>query len=427
MNFKNLLFKVILLLILLPFTTFGQQKLIEDINKELIPIKLAESSYPTADFAPLKTKIEDRRIIALGEATHGTHEFFTLKNSIVKYLVKEMGFKVFVIEADFTGAQAMNDYIIKGNGNPKNALVKMGIGVWFTDEFLEMIEWMKGYNEMQTPENKVRFYGCDMQYATNSGKALIDGTVKFKKPLSEDAIKGIKLIIDYSYGQIDNAKIPLLNLTVKELNESAIDENDSLKLALDKRYVTSVLQTIEYAKASKFIFDKNIIRDERMADNCEWIYHHENNTKMILWAHNLHIAKNITRNDNLPMGYYLSQKFPNYYYAIGFDFNKGDFRAYNTQSKKYEVCSVPEVTSKKSVEYVFKQCSSPTFFLDFESIIKNSLIDDFINKNLDARAIGGAYNPNKQSDGKDGTDKKLKQMYNGILFVNETTAVKMLN
>lgn len=427
MNLLKIFFKTTLVSVLFPMCVLGQSELVEAINSKLIPIQSIENSNDLSDFSKIKELLKNKRIIALGEATHGTHEFFEMKRTLVEYLVKEMGFKVFVIEADYTGAQAMNTYIIDGKGNPIDALQKMGIGVWFTKEFLVMIEWMKKYNETQNFTNKIKFYGCDMQFAINSGKALIDGTVKFKTPLSADAIKGIKLIIDYKYGQVDKSQVDLLDNVVKELNESSVIEGDSMKLAFNRRYITSVLQTIEYAKTSKFIFDKNIIRDERMAENCEWIYNYENKNKMVIWAHNLHIAKNITKDNNLPMGYYLNKKFSEDYYAMGFDFNKGDFRAYNTETKKYGICTVPEINSKKSVEYIFKQCSSPRFFLDFDSNKKIDVINGFLNERLDARSIGGSYNPKKQLDGKDGTDQKLVTMYDGLIFFNQTSAVEMLN
>lgn len=353
MNLSKHYLKTILLLVLFPICAFSQNDLVKAINSKLVPIQSIENLNDFQEFSQLKIVLKDKRIVALGEATHGTHEFFAMKRTLIQYLVKEMSYKVFVIEADFAGATAMNSYILDGKGNPLDALKKMSIGVWCTKDFLEMVEWMKKYNETQTTENKVKFYGCDMQFAINSGTALIDGTVKFKIPLSANSIKGIKLIIDYRFSQVDKSQISLLDATAKELNEVSIVEEDSLKLELYKRYITCVLQTIELSK-TKYPYDGKIIRDQKMAENCEWIYNYEHKNKMIIWAHNLHVAKNITRDNNLPMGYYLNQKFSDTFYTIGFDFNKGEFRAYNTEAKAYGVWSVPEVTSKKSVEFIFK-------------------------------------------------------------------------
>lgn len=410
-------------MVLFPITAFGQNELVTEINSKLMPIKSVESLSDFQEFAQLKSVLKDKRIVALGEATHGTHEFFTMKSTLIQYLVQEMGFKVFVLEADFAGAKAMNSYIIDGKGNPIDAMKQMLVGVWSTKDFYEMVEWMKKYNEKQTPENKIRFYGCDMQFAINSGAALLDGTVKFKNALSANCMKGIKLMINYRYTKIDKSQIPLLDATAQELKEASIVEEDGLKLALYQRYITCVLQTIEYAKV-KYPYDGDIIRDQRMAENCEWIYNYEHNNKMIIWAHNLHVAKNITRNNNLPMGYYLNKKFPDTFYTIGFDFNKGEFSTKNTATKTFGVWSVPEVTSKKFVEYIFKQCEVPNFFLDFKSCQQNSVINEFLSKDLYARSIGAGFNPNNQSFGT--TNKKLNSIYDGIIFINKTTAVEIV-
>src|SRR5690606_36348548 len=80
--------------------SFGQDNLVKAINSKLIPIKSVEvSSDFFSDLEKLKVILKDKRIVGLGEATHGTHEFFTFKHRMLEFLVKEMGFKTFAIEA----------------------------------------------------------------------------------------------------------------------------------------------------------------------------------------------------------------------------------------------------------------------------------------------------------------------------------------
>jgi erythromycin esterase len=417
--------KFLWLMIFFPAVVFGQADLVGAINKKLIPLRSIENIDDLSDLASLKSILKDKNIIALGEATHGTHEFFTMKHHVVEFLIKEMGFRVFTIEADFAGTQSMNDYVLNGVGTPLQALQKMGIGVWLTKEFVSMVEWIKVYNATQPNDKKVVFYGCDMQWAINSGPYLIDGTVKFKTPLSEDAVKGINAAINFRYGQIDKSQVELLNTAARELSNAVILENDSSKSIVYKRYISSVLQTIQYAKA-KYLYDKDVIRDKAMAENCEWIYEHEHQHKMIVWAHNLHISREITKNNNLPMGSYLSKKFGGGYYAIGFGFNKGEFRAYNTELKKYTNCVVPDVTSKHSIEFIFKQCDVPNFILDFQSSSDVGLISDFLSEKLNSRAIGGGYDPQKRESGGWGAEQSLNKMYDALIFINQTTASLIL-
>lgn len=405
-----------------PFTSFSQLPLVTELNNKIFPLKSTELTIDNSDLEALKYQLKDKLIIGLGEATHGTHEFFTMKHRMVEFLVKEMGFKTFVIEADFAGAQAMNDYIINNEGSAINALKKMAIGVWFTKEFLEMIDWMKRYNSTQSFENKIKFYGCDMQLAMNSAEAVDTGTIKLARPLSEEAKKGLKLIQNFRNRKVKKSEIPAITLLQKELSTNRVLENDTVKSSLYNRYIQTILQTIDLSQM-EYHFKRDILRDEKMAENCDWIFQHESKNKMIIWAHNLHIAKDFTKNYNLPMGYYLNKKYPSTYYAIGFGFNRGSFRAYDTHEQKYQICTVPDVTIRKSTEYIFTQCTPSAFFLDFNLSRKVELINRFLNQKLSSRAIGAAYNPSKQRDGGDGTTKEQIKIYDALLFIKETTPV----
>src|SRR5690606_21030358 len=135
---------------------------------------------------------------------------------------------------------------------------------------------------------------------------------------------------------------------------------------------------------------KNIVRDRYMAENTAWIYHHESDDKMIIWAHNLHVAKDLARDNNLPMGSYLAKVFPDEYYVFGFGFNAGQLGGYNRQGEKH-VFIIPDVSIKKSSDYIFKQVNTPNFILDFKTASRDSLIANFLDEKLHARAIG-SYN-----------------------------------
>lgn len=400
--------------------SFGQDNLVKAINSKLIPIKSVEVTNDFSDLEKLKVILKDKRIVGLGEATHGTHEFFTFKHRMLEFLVKEMGFKTFAIEADFAGTFAMNDYVVDGNGKALEALEKMTIGVWFTEEFIDMVEWIKEYNSIQTNENKVRFYGFDMQFAYNSAPALLDGTIKLSKPLSEQAKQGLKVISDYRYGAMDKSQLPLLDATAKELANVIVVESDPAKAKIYQQYIIAVMQTIEVC-VPKYLYDKDTIRDKYMAENCEWIYNFTGKNKMVIWAHNLHIGKNRMTNNNYSMGYYLSQKYPSEYYAMGFGFNSGTFYGYHTVNKEYMICTIPEVTIKKSSDYVFGQCAVKNFILDFKSAKEDPIINEFLNQKTTSRAMGASYNPKKQKNG-GGLHQELIKLYDAIIFIDSTTS-----
>jgi erythromycin esterase-like protein len=113
------------------------------------------------DLAFLKPLIGRAHIVALGEGTHGTSEFFRMKHRIIRYLASEMGFTVFAIEANMPEAYRVNDYVLTGRGDPRALLDGMYFWTWNTHEVLDTIEWMRAFNA--SGRGRIQFTGFDMQ------------------------------------------------------------------------------------------------------------------------------------------------------------------------------------------------------------------------------------------------------------------------
>src|SRR6185503_1657226 len=86
------------------------------IGKHGLPLGSAEAGKGWGDLAPVGELVGRARIVALGEATHGTREFFQLKHRLLEYLVARQGFTVFAIEANQPECRAINDYVVHGKG-----------------------------------------------------------------------------------------------------------------------------------------------------------------------------------------------------------------------------------------------------------------------------------------------------------------------
>ena len=87
--------------------------------------------------------VGDARIVSLGEATHGTREFFQMKHRILRFLVERMGFTAFAIEATWPEANRIDHYVRTGEGDPAVLLSGLYFWTWNTDEVLQMIQWMR--------------------------------------------------------------------------------------------------------------------------------------------------------------------------------------------------------------------------------------------------------------------------------------------
>jgi erythromycin esterase-like protein len=134
----------------------------EWIQGAAIPLATPVAGNGFDDMQPLKKVVGDARIVSLGEATHGTREFFQLKHRMLEFLATEMGFTIFSIEASMPEAYRLNDYVLHGKGDPARLIAGMYFWTWNTEEVLDMVLWMRKFNE--SGKGPVQFTGFDMQY-----------------------------------------------------------------------------------------------------------------------------------------------------------------------------------------------------------------------------------------------------------------------
>jgi len=399
--------------------TFGQTELVKELNSKIIEAKAVSPDSCLNDLNNLHNILSDKKIIGLGEATHGTHEFFVYKHRMIKHLVENENFKVFIIEGDFAGSQAMNDYVVYGKGTIKDGLMGIGYGVWFKQEFVDFIEWIKIYNDDKTLEDKIKFYGCDINneaLVAKKIKTYLNQIQELNQPLQE----GLDVIIE---GKL-REKLSEGGTIFKEQFFSKLNNAfSSLKDEKCKEYI--FMQHCKRELEQIFEFDladgktRIVLRDKFMAENIEWIYQFENKQKSIFWAHNEHIKNDKEKSYQKPTGYYLKDKFGDNYYSFGFGFYEGEVAGYNREEKKYDSFKVPSMSSKKLTDAVFSLCMYPNFILDLNSANKSEIISKFLHTNLYQRTIGAGFYP----DGKKRNHfrmGKLKDKYDGIIFIKKT-------
>jgi erythromycin esterase-like protein len=129
-------------------------------------VSTVEAGHGFDDLAPFDKVVGNARIVALGEATHGTREFFQLKHRLVEFLASRKGFTIFSIEANMPEAYRLNDFVLNGKGDPKQLLKGMYFWTWDTEEVLDMILWMRDFN--RSGKGHIESTGFDMQTPTVS-------------------------------------------------------------------------------------------------------------------------------------------------------------------------------------------------------------------------------------------------------------------
>ena len=110
---------------------------------------------------PLKSVIGDARVVTLGESHHYTREYNRFRSHLFRFLVAEMGFRVFVLEVGLVEAKATHDYVALKHDDTQRAYLNVNQTFGFWAEQQEMLEWMRAYNQQRAPEEHLRFYGMD--------------------------------------------------------------------------------------------------------------------------------------------------------------------------------------------------------------------------------------------------------------------------
>lgn len=144
-----------------PYVGQPTSDMVSWVSGNAIPLAGADPSLGFADLMPLQKLIGNAQIVGLGEATDGTSEFFNMKSRLVEFLASQMGFTTLAIEANMPEAYRLNDYVLNGNGDPKQLL--KGLNAWQlnTQEVFDMIQWMRQYNA--SGQGPIQFTGFDMR------------------------------------------------------------------------------------------------------------------------------------------------------------------------------------------------------------------------------------------------------------------------
>jgi len=158
-----------------PFYPDKNAKLIE-----LLPKKALQLKRHPADYDPILQAMGDAKVVMIGEATHGTHEFYKIREEITKRLIEEKKFSFVAVEGDWPDVYRINRYVC---GKSKDKTAKEALGdftrfprwMWRNEVVENFVEWLKNHNDkFEDVNEKVRFYGLDLYSLFRSADLVID-------------------------------------------------------------------------------------------------------------------------------------------------------------------------------------------------------------------------------------------------------------
>lgn len=338
------------------------------VKDHAIPLTTSDPNVSLDDLRPLDNIVGDARIVELGEGTHGTSEFFQMKHRLTEYLAQRKGFTVFAIEANMPEARRVNEYVLTGRGDPKAALAGMYFWTWNTQEVLDFIEWMRRYNA--SGKGRMEFWGFDLQ----TPNVAMDSVRAFVRR----ADTAYAVNVDSAYAHVASVVAERRSNTMSPIAAAYWEKEADLVLqhlrAQRDAYVAAGRDSLEVAWA---IQNARVVvqaagsarsgtsRDSSMAANVQWIEAHQPaGTKMVLWAHNGHVAR-----EPKWMGAHLAAHYGDAMRVIGFSLGDGDYTAVGPRGLAAYPAAPPE---PGTLEEVFRATGIPRFALDLRGADKTT-------------------------------------------------------
>ena len=350
----------------------GTARIVNSLNDIIIPIQTIKPDSNFDDLGFLKHTLENRNIVSLGEATHGTKEFFLYKVRLTQFLVADLGFKAIAFESDFSSVQKLDDFI---NNKVKN-LDKGYSGFPLTQQTREMLYWLQNYNATKEITDRVHLYGLEARGFDSICATILNSFSNL--PAQNKAL--LAKIQHATYNALDRDDVNAVKTIIPQLYQSA-DQN---KNSLNRHYITLLDQAV-----SQYLDSKYGYRDKFMADNLAWLHENTDVKKVIIWAHNGHLSKSPLF--GVPsLGTYLYQKYNSKYFAIATDFNEGSVLVSVPKKDKVDWInkSFPAVRSKNNYEYYFHQCKYPNFMIDIGSLKDHLILSPFFSEHMLMRLVG---------------------------------------
>jgi len=402
------------------------------------------------DYDALLQLIDDARFVLIGEASHGTHEFYFERAAITKRLIAEKDFSILAIEADWPDSARVHRYVrgVSSDANPDQALSgfrRFPTWMWRNKVVLEFVEWLRGFNEKLDPKRApVGFYGMDLY----SLHASIEAVLRYLDKVDPEAARRARLRYscfdhfghdpqEYAYAATVGAIESCENAVVQQLaelqqraaeflsrdGEVAAEEfffaEQNARLVKDaERYYRAMFR----GRASSWN-----LRDQHMVETLENLVGHLNGSrqpKAIVWAHNSHLgdarSTEMSHHGEVNVGQLVRERFDGDAVLIGFSTYQGTVTAASDWGAPAEQKNVRPAL-RGSYEDLFHQTGLPRFWIDLQGAGQIGVLQQ---RRLE-RAIGVIYRPETERLSHY-FHARLPEQFDAFIHIDKTRAVEPL-
>ena len=379
------------------------------INRAAVPL-----AFSPDDYDPLLEWIGNRGLVLIGEASHGTHDFYRERALITRRLIEEKGFNAVAIEGDWPDAYRVHRFI-RGIGQDVTArdalgdFVRFPAWMWRNLDVLAFIDWVYQFNQTVAPQQRVGFYGLDLYSLHASIRAVLD----YMEKVDPDGARRARYryaCFDHfgediqaygyaaSFGLTKDCEDQVVAQLVEMRRRSAqlasrdgrVEPDDYLSAEQNARLVQNA------ERYYRTMFGGRVeswnVRDEHMSETIVWLRQNRPGTKMVVWAHNSHLgdarATEMSSHGEHNVGQLMRERFSSDVFLIGFTTHSGEVTAASEWGAPAER-KIVRPALKASYETLFHQTEIPAFLLS----LRNGGVIHVLDTPRLERAIGVIYRP----------------------------------
>lgn len=407
--------------------------------------QIARGLSSAADLDALIAAIGDARCVMLGEASHGTSEYYAWRARISQRLIKEKGFSFIAVEGDWPDCYQVNRYV-KGYPNSGesayevlNAYERWPTWMWANQEIVALAEWLRSHNRQA--ERKVGFYGLDVYSLWESMHSVVKYMQNQYPDLAHLAMQAYRCFEPYaedvqSYAWStrmvpDTCEDEVVDLLRQVRQRPPLLDSDP-EAAFNTEQNALVMVNAERYYRAMVSSDQNSwnVRDRHMMDTLDRLMQYHRNdsraAKAIVWAHNTHIGDarytDMVLDGTVNIGQLARQQMgPEHVFLVGFGSHHGTVIAAEAWDAPMQVMGVPDA-AEGSWEDVLHRTGKESLLMLLRDVRDRELFEE----ERGHRAIGVVYNPERERYG-NYVPTNLPRRYDAFFFVDETRALHPLH
>jgi len=408
-----------------------------------IKITVLHQLNTSKDLDALVSDIEDKSIVMLGEASHGTHEFYTWRSAISKRLIEEKGFSFIAVEGDWPDCYKINRYV-KGykdtSDDIRNVLLNFDrwpTWMWANWEVAALAEWLNEHNKKLSPDKKIGFYGLDVYSLWDSMYEMINYLDQEDPHAAMTVKRAIECFEPYQHNEQLYARYSLTKHScrdkvlalLKEIRMKAqfLDGDREAGFNTEQNALIAVNAEKYYTSMMGFDNESWNVRDRHMMQTVDRLMKfHGKNAKGIVWEHNTHIgdarATNMKRQGMINIGQLAREDYgEDKIYLVGFASHSGTVIAGDEWGAPMEELEVPAARPGSIEDILHKESASDRYILFSEGISEKMYETE-----IHHRAIGVVYHPETERMS-NYVPSVLSKRYDALVFLDETSALHPLH